>query len=77
MGCKGGLVIKDKFGEEVVREKGIEIDEVKYKIKFEFFDVVKWLINFIVCILVVFKLVFELMYSCDGKSLWCVKVFGK
>ncbi|KAH7281821.1 hypothetical protein KP509_36G065000 [Ceratopteris richardii] len=33
MGRKGGLSTMDKSGEEAAREKGIEIDETKYKTK--------------------------------------------
>ncbi|MCO5570368.1 hypothetical protein L7F22_024088 [Adiantum nelumboides] len=33
MGKKGGLTTKDKSGDEAAHEKGIEIDESKYKTK--------------------------------------------
>lgn len=41
MGRKGGLATKDMSGEEAAREKGIEIDEAKYKTKSELSDVAK------------------------------------
>ncbi|GBG79975.1 hypothetical protein CBR_g30237 [Chara braunii] len=41
MGRKGGLSRMDKSGEEAAREKGIEIDESKYKTKSPLSDIAK------------------------------------